>query len=274
MFEDFHLKKLRQIARAVKTLFEKDFFVRYPELRGKISVLIVGSIATSNYDEYSDIDLDILFSNEKDFNTLVAKIKQYKKEIRKMDIPVQIHRPRTYKEIDSQLKGWERDGMLREYSQAVVVIDPKDKFKKIQSKYRWYPPKIFKEKLLWLFAEMIFEYEERSLTAVKRKDIYFGEITKLKIIKYLLTIILLINKRYPSFDKHLYQDVKKIKSLPDGILRAIDKAVGSHSLTNNEKNLGKVISLLESHLIKRKYITKQSRQYWIDLRPKYKVEMR
>ncbi len=274
MFEQFYLKQPKQIAKVVNGFFEEDFFSKYPELKNSISIIIVGSIATANYDKYSDIDLDVLFSNEKDFDSLLAKIKRYKNELRAKNIPIQIHRPRTYKEIDSALKSWEKDGMLREYSQAVVVSDPKNRFKTIQSKYKWYPKNIFKEKLLWLFAEMIFEYEERYLVAVRRGDIYFGEVVKMKVLKYLLTILLLVNKKYPAFDKHLYQDIKTITTLPKGFLKVVEKTIASHSLRKNEKNLSQAITLVESHLIKNKYIKKESREYWIDLRPKNKVEMR
>ena len=274
MFEKFYLKQPKQIAKVVNSFFEKDFFVKYPELKSKISIIIVGSIATANYDKHSDIDLDVLFSNEKDFDGLLTKIKQYKRELRDKNVPIQIHRPRTYKEIDSALKSWGKDGMLREYSQSVIVTDPKNRFKAIQSKYKWYPKDIFDEKLLWLFAEMIFEYEERYLIAVRRKDTYFGEVVKMKVLKYLMTILLMTNKKYPAFDKHLYQDIKKIKTLPKGFLQVVEKIIKSHSLSQNEKNLSHAIKLVESHLIKNKYIKNESRQYWIDLRPKHKVEMK
>ncbi|MFH1631778.1 MAG: DUF4037 domain-containing protein [bacterium] len=274
MFEKFYSKTPRQIAFDVKKFLNEDFFARYPELKKMISIIIVGSVATANYDEHSDIDLDILFFNKKKYESLLKKIKQFKNELRREGIPIQIHRPIILKEIERDLSGWEKDGMLREYSQAVVVSDPGNRFKKIQSKYRWYPKNIYLEKLNWLFAEMIFEYEERFLVAVKRKDSYFGEVVKMKILKHLMTIVLMSNKKYPAFDKHLYQDLKKIKQTSSKFIKLIDKLLESNDLKKNVKLLRDVIEIVEEDLVKKKIISKKPWQYWIDLRPKYKVEMK
>jgi len=273
MFRDFYTKSPEQIAAITRDFLEKDFFSKYPQLKDKISIIIIGSIATANYDKYSDIDLDVLFSDEKLADSLMAIIRKYKTELTDKNIPIQIHRPRTYQEIDSALKSWEKDGMLREYSQANIISDPKNRFKTIQAKYKWYPQDIFREKIMWLMAETIFAYEERYLVAVRRKDTYFGEVLKIKILKYLLTVLLMINKKYPAFDKHLYQDIKKITELPRDFLKIVDKTIKSHSLAQNEKNLIKAIAIVENYLIKNNFIRKESRQYWIDLRPKYKVEI-
>ncbi|MFH2232321.1 MAG: DUF4037 domain-containing protein, partial [Patescibacteria group bacterium] len=223
MFNKFYLKQPKQIANEVRKYFKDDFFKRHPKLENKISIIIVGSIATANYDKHSDIDLDILFTDKNDFDNLLTVIKQYKRELRKKKIPIQIHTPRTYKEIENQLKSWEKDGMLKEYSQAIIISDPKNKFTTIQKKYQWYPKNIFNEKLSWLFAELMFEYKDRYLIAVKRKDLYFGEVVKIKLLKYMLTILLVVNKKYPAFDKHLYQDIKKIRTLPKGFLKTANK---------------------------------------------------
>jgi predicted nucleotidyltransferase len=273
MFNEFWTKSPKQISKEIKIFLDSDFFIKFPELRKLTSVIIVGSIATSNYDEYSDIDLEVLFSDKIKPSKLQAMIQDYKKDLKKRKIQIQIHRPKMYKEIESDLKSWKNDGMLREYSQAIIVSDPKNLFKSIQSKYRKYPKDILKEKLQWLFAEMIFEFEERHAVAAKRNDTYFCEVLKIKIIKYLLIIELLVRGKYPSFDKHIFHDIEKEKNLPLGFLQIVEKIIKSHGLTRNQKNLRKAIEIVESDLIKKKYITKETRDHWIDLRPKHKVEM-
>lgn len=269
----FHTKSSKQIAEIVQVFLEEDFFSRYPYLENKISIIIVGSIATSNYDKYSDIDLDVLFSNEKDFKSLLEIIMQYKKELRVKNIPIQIHRPKTYKKIIESLNNWDKDTLLREYSQAIIVSDPQNHFKSIQDKYQWYPKVIFTEKLQWLFAEMIFEYEERYLITVKRKDPYFSEVVKMKILKYLFSILLMSNQKYPAFDKHLYQDVKKIKTLPNEFIKIANKLLRSHNLSKNENYLKEAVELVESYLIEKRFIKKETRQYWMDFRPKHKIDV-
>lgn len=274
MFTKFYLKTQKQIIKMVSDLFENDFLKKYPYFKNKISVIIVGSVANSSYDKYSDIDLDVLFEKVDDFDKLLSCIKEYKKELRKDNIPIQIHIPKTYAAANEQLMNWEKDGMLREYSKALIVLDPKDRFKKMQKIYRWYPKEIFKEKLLWLFAEIIFEYEERYLIAIKRKDDYFGEVIKLKILKYLFTILLMVNKKYPAFDKHLMNDIKNIKNLPVGFLKMSQKILKSHNLLKNDKYLKEIIAMVESLLINSKFIKRENKQYWISLRPKHVVEMK
>lgn len=274
MFNKFYLKTQKQIIKMVSDFFKNYFFKKYPYFKNKISVIIVGSVANLSYDKYSDIDLDVLFEKADDFDKLLSCIKEYKKELRKDNIPIQIHAPKTYVAVNEQLMNWEKDGGLREYSKALVVLDPKDRFKKMQRVYRWYPKEIFKEKLLWLFSEMIFEYEERYLIVIKRKDDYFGEVIKLKILKYLFTILLIVNKKYPAFDKHLMNDIRTIKNLPIGFLEISQKILKSHNLLKNDKYLKEMIAMVESYLIKKKLIKRESKQYWISLRPKHVVEMK
>ncbi|MDP2631290.1 MAG: DUF4037 domain-containing protein [Candidatus Uhrbacteria bacterium] len=274
MLKQFYLKDRKQIAIDIKKFFKDDFFVRYPELQKQVSIVIVGSVATANYDKYSDVDLDVICSNKKDEKRILKIIQSYKKELRTRGIPMQIHAPRTYTEIENQLSVWERDAMLREYSQAIIVSDQGNRFKKIQNKYQWYPWHVFKEKLLWLFAEMIFEYEERYSVAIRRKDFYFEEAIKMKILRYLFAIILLTNKKYPAFDKHVYQDILKVNKLPKDFLKVVNRLLRSHDFKKNKKLLLEIIGIVEDYLIKKRYIKKESRQYWVDLRPKYKVEMK
>ncbi|NQV12588.1 DUF4037 domain-containing protein [Candidatus Uhrbacteria bacterium] len=273
MLQNFHKQNAKQIVKEAKEIFDTKFFIQYPEFKGRVDILIVGSVANGVHDKYSDVDIELLYRDVRIGDELLSSVKKFKKELSLIDAPVQIHRPKLLDAFVTDLDSWTRDGMLREFSNAKIVSDSTGDITRLQKMYKWYPKDVYKEKINWLFAEMMFEYHERHLVAVKRGDVYFANIVKNQILKYAMTVELMLNRKYPSFDKHLYGDFKSLKKLPRGLVAVISKCIRSTEFSNGQKDLEKIIFITEKLLISKKLINQESLQYWIELRPKYSVEV-
>jgi len=274
MLQDFYMKNKPAVARLVRQFLDKDLFVAFPKWRGKASAIVVGSVAVSNYDKFSDIDLNLIFKGKKDRDAYSLKeLKEYKNALRRRAEPVQIHQPMTIQEVEDELRPWSKDGIMREYVRALVVTDPGRRFARLRGKYRWYPTDVYKEKVNWLFAEAFFEYHERFGVAVNRREEYFSEVLKIKIVRLLLNAVLLAHRRFPAFDKHLFQDVGRLPKLPRGFLKAFEDLVGECDPGRMHADLSRALKATEKMLVAKRLIPERDCEYWVGLRPKYKVQV-
>ncbi len=271
MIEKFYDLNKKEIVALLQNFMEKDFYPRFPELKNNISIVATGSVATENYDKYSDVDLAIIFQSPEEAEKYLPKIKEYKKHIREIKEPIQVHRPTTYEEIKSELMTWQQDNLLREYSQAVIVDDPNNKFFEIQQKFLYYPEEVYQEKIWWLFAETVFQIKERLEISVARKDIYFSQVVKMQIVRLFLNTLLLLNKKWPAFDKHLYQDVRKMTKQYD--ISIVEKLITEQEIENLLPLVNQIKAQLEKLLLEAGLIKHETEQYWIDLRPKYQIKL-
>lgn len=256
----------------MNVFLEEDFFSYFPKWKGKVSIIIGGSVAHGHYDEYSDIDVKILLSTQRLKIYTREQIGKYKKRLFTLKEPIQLCSPETYDQLQARLSDWSRDWYLRDFSQALIVQDADGRFRNIQKRFQRYPDAIRKEKLSWLIAEATFHLKERFEIAIKRKDPFFIEITKLKIMRLFLNAYVISLGRFPSFDKHLYFE---IKCLPNAelIKTLTDRLIAERDPEKNYKDLKILRESIEIHLLKKKLIKKRSLQEWIDLRPTHRVEL-
>ncbi|HLD20703.1 MAG TPA: nucleotidyltransferase domain-containing protein [Patescibacteria group bacterium] len=269
--QQFYKQTQPEIVDLFRSFLEDDMFTRYPQLRGKISVVITGSVPSGHYDEYSDIDTEFFYSNEKDRTAMNSLVKEYKKSLLAKKIPVQFHPAKTFVELKKEhLAGWEHDDSLREYSMALVVLDPGNRFKKIQSTIAWYPKDILREKIQWLFAEAVFHFEDRFKIAVKRDTRLYSHSVEVHIIKLLGNAILLSQGKYSVFEKHLLTELSTAKEKV--FCQKVESLLGEVKLDSMEKGLKDLLSYTEKRLNKAGWIQKKPIGHWITLRPKYRVE--
>ena len=260
-----------QIVDQFRDFVENDMFSRYPMLRGKISLIITGSVPSSHYDEYSDIDTEFFYTNEKVRQKMNAVVKEYKVSLRERKIPVQFHPAKTFTELKKEhLEGWEHDDALREFSMALVVLDAGNRYEKIRSAIKWYPKDVLQEKLQWLFAEAVFNFEDRFVIAVKRHSNLYAQSVSSHIIKLLGNALLMIEDHYPVFEKHLYAELTAFGE--KDFCKMIDTLLLITDLNEMQRQLGTLISTVEERLIKDGWIKKETKEHWILLRPKYQVE--
>lgn len=271
MIENFYKVSRQEIVVLLQDFLEKDLYLLFPEFRHTASVIVIGSVATGVYDMYSDIDLVLLFQDQKELEDYRPKIKEYKQHLKELGVPIQVHTPVTYTQVESSLADWQDDSLLREYSQALIVHDPEDRFRTLQQKFSYYPGDVYQEKVRWLFAEIIFQSKERLEIAVARKDEYFCEVIKVHLVRLFMNTVLLLHRQWPSFDKHLYQDFKKVATKDEVLL--VTEFLFEKDVAKLSTFASQIKAYLETLLVEAKVIQKETDEYWIDARPKYQVKL-
>jgi len=131
LFKNFQEKSQSEIAELVKKFVEEDFFQTFPQWRDKLAVLISGSVASGFYDAKSDIDLNFIFPDEKSWKAHKFDILSYfkRKYLEPKKKPIEVHGQNInfIKQIEKELGSCKRDWMLREFSDAIIIFDPKNK---------------------------------------------------------------------------------------------------------------------------------------------------
>jgi len=276
LFKDFHKKNQLDIISLTQSFIEHDFFVDFPELKNVVAVLITGSVAGGFYDENSDIDLNIIFPDQKTWKkykfNILSKFKgEYLEAIRK---PIEVHGQNiTYiQKIESDLGSWKHDWALRELADAVIVRDPKQRIEKLKEKVAWYPKDVFHEKINWLFGESSFLLFDRYKVNMSRGCLFFAELTKLQIIRLLVASLALAHRQYPKSDKHLCMDVGKIKEYAQ-IMKTVEKIL----LAKNPKIVFTLLcdfrNAVQKILVGKKLIKKAGEKYWTSMRTRHMVEI-
>ena len=267
MFKEFYKQDKSTIVSLIKNFLTDTLFADNPDFASNIITVISGSIASGHYDQYSDIDLDFYCKNETDVEQYKDIIPLFKKSISmQKDLPIQIHRLKSLTATEKELTNYKNDNALRETVRSLIVTDPDGNFSALQQRFKWYPDDVARQKLQWLYAQLVFEYEEHFKIAVERNDAYYLEVAKLSILRLAGNVFLLANKQWPAFDKHL------VASLMDTDIDADLTSLFNKALAENE-NVTSIVSelvvALERYLISGGYIPKESIKYWIDLRPTY-----
>lgn len=269
MLDQFHTYRKSIIAQKVRVLIEEQFFVHHPKFRPIVSIIIHGSVALDRYDAHSDVDIEVIAHNERDLPRLTDYVRVWKRE--RGHARLQIHTPTSLAAVRSRLSGWEDDASLRTYASALVVHDPRGVFAKMQRAHVWYPVAIYREKMHWLFAEAVFLLVERYAVALKRKDPFYPRVLIVEILRHLMYALLMANKQFPAFDKHVFAEVRDLPGLPTQLIRELRYALTSEQLSFEE--LERVLDVAERYLLKRKVLPKLSRDAWIKLRPKHQVHL-
>ncbi len=277
LFENFHKKNREEIKELITQFLEQDFFITFPQLQEEISVVITGSVASGFQDKNSDLDFTLFFQSkellEKYGPFIVNEFKGEKGEAKKYPLELHGGNLRLFENIESELNLWEKDWMLREVADAIIVHDPLNNFIKLQQKYSWYPAEVFEEKINWLFAESTFLIFDRYKIGMERNSLYYTEKIKLKILGLFMTILIMHNHKYPKSEKHLERDVEVFGN----ISMEIKKLTGSILLERKSSEIFNLLCMLrkdiENILVDSKIIIKEDENYWFRLRPTYRVEL-
>jgi hypothetical protein len=189
--------------------------------------------------------------------------------------PIEVHGQNItfFKQIEKELELWKKDWMLREFSDASVMHDPKNKIKKLKEKYSWYPENVYLEKMSWLFAETTFLLMDRYKIGMERSNFYYTETIKMKIIRLFLASLVMANRQFPTSDKHLFNDVLKNKSIPEQMKQYFEKILKEKNPKAIFLQLKNLRGLIEKILMGKKLIKRNNEKYWIGFRATYKVEI-
>jgi len=134
----------------------KDFVrMKFEKTDGVMGVLLVGSASIGYMDVLSDIDLEIISTED-----LCRKVGETcgSEQFSGVDIWWEWI---TLKELENVLKDWKDDVDLWIYSKSKILYDPKHKIENLLAKYRQYPSKVWLEKLFlyWYFATANAPYD-------------------------------------------------------------------------------------------------------------------
>lgn len=273
MLETFYERNREEVKDLILEFLNKDFYTTFPELKGVVIIIATGSVGSAKYDKYSDIDLKIIFPNREMISKYKDLFKEYKLHIRTIGEPIQLHTADVLVDIENKLELWSDDHLLREMSRALVIEDPKGEFADLQKKYYFYPQEIKEEKLRWLYAELILQIEDRWKTAKIRNSLYFCETIKIQVIKLVSAVFMIHNNHFPSYDKHLYQDVVSLDNLPEGFVKVVVTLLVEHEIDIVEGLLNDLRIYAEEVLLQNDVIGKDSNDYWLSYRAKYRVTL-
>lgn len=269
--KSFYQYSQQEIVTLFREFLEKDFFLRYSQWRNCVSVVITGSVPSGRYDKYSDIDANFFVVGDAEIPDLLKDIKEYKVFLRKESFPVQLHSVGTFSDLEAGLINWNKDGVFREHSRALIVQDPRGLYRSIQEKIYWYPEEVLREKFQWLFAEVVFSFQDRFIIAVARKDVFYVEMLSIQILKLLGNALLLLKKQYPAFDKHLFFELRRIGE--DDFCSSVEDIFSSRDLLEKQRLFELLLSLTEERLIESGSIERKTRDFWIHARPQYRVDL-
>lgn len=272
MFNNFYKQSVQDIAKLVKKYLEENLLSSNIELKQAITVTISGSIASGHYDQYSDIDLDLYCQSDAAVDRFKETVSDFKESIsNKGDIPIQVHRLKSLTKVKEVLTKYNDDNMLREVAQSIIIIDPQGEFTTLQSKFDWYPEDVAKEKLRWLYAQLVFEYEEHFKVAADRDDAYYLQVSKLNVLRLAGNAFLLVNKKWPAFDKHLFASLKDV-DCDETLLKLLESTLTT-DISDIKCNVKELVRSIEAYLVGRDLIPQEPTRYWIDLRPTYSVSL-
>lgn len=259
------LSKLSQkeIIEQTRNFLQNEFLDKFPHIKDQAALVIVGSVANNNYDKFSDVDINVLLPEEIDKKPLI----ECKEKLRREGSKIELRFARNYETLEKYLN-WNDDYILGEYQNCIVLQDPTKRFENLMKNFEWYPEEIYQNKMDWLFHEItycIFQ-ELQNLLDRDGANQFYVLIIKDKLIRYFLTAIRLINKKYPVHDKQLYVTTAKQCLKDFGILKYIDAIIQTNDRQEIYKISEEVRNKLESNLITSHLLAKHDVGYWLKYR--------
>jgi predicted nucleotidyltransferase len=256
----------KEIVQKTNDFLRDDFLNKFNAIKDKVALIIVGSVANNDYDQYSDVDINVLLPEDIDNKPLI----EYKEEIRKSGSKLELRFARNYEILEKYLN-WNDDFILGEYQNGIVLQDPTKRFTELLKKFEWYPSDVFQNKIDWLFHEITYSvYELDSLLKRGDKNQFYVLVIKNKLIRYFLTAVRLLNKKYPVHDKRLFTTTIKQCANDFGIL----KYVGDLIITDDRQRIFKTAEEartdLENYLLSSSLLTKQDTDCWLRYQTKNK----
>lgn len=265
-------KDQRAVIRQIRDYANETFFHRYPHLREVTAVVIVDSVAVGLYDEYSDVDVKFIFPQEV-VDRQSEEFAAYEEEIAQQNEHIQFIFRDTYEGLEQLAEAWDNDPLTGEFASALIVQDPLKQFAIIQQKLQWYPPHILREKLNWLFGQIVFQTEHFYTVSAAREDAFFNLIIKGRLIEMFMGITFLLNEKYPV-GKKIYLYFQRLPYIPPGLDKLIAELLTEPSGKRGLELVRKGRQILEKELLGRELIPRADEAYWMRRKSKYTVSFR
>ncbi|HLD51108.1 hypothetical protein A3K34_01695 [candidate division WWE3 bacterium RIFOXYC1_FULL_40_10] len=267
MNADFSELSQKEIIEKTKEFLRDNFLNKFPQIKDQVALIIVGSIASNDYDKYSDVDVNVLLPEEIDNKPLV----EYKEKLRKEGSKLELRFARNYEVLEKYLN-WNDDFILGEYQNSIVLQDPTKRFTNLIKRFEWYPSEVFQNKLDWLFHEITYSVRQELESLLKRGDTsqFYVLVIKDKLIRYFLTAIRLLNNKYPVHDKRLYTTTVQQCPKDFGIVNHMDALIQTNDRQGIYKTSEEARTKLENELISSNLLIRQDIEYWLRYQTKNK----
>ncbi|NCT55648.1 DUF4037 domain-containing protein [bacterium] len=214
-----------KVLKDIKIFVFDNILTQFPFLKKDSSIVVSGSVATECYDKDSDIDIHVIRSENLD-TILLNRLKDYKKILRESGSNIELRFASTYEKLEDNL-GWNTDYILGEINNYLIIFDYNNRLTELVSKFNWYPSEIYEEKIKWLLSEMLIIIQREINSATIRNQGYYLRVLKVKYVKYALTILRLLNKKYPVYDKKSYETTLKLPTVSKDLKLAINEILSS-----------------------------------------------
>ena len=207
----------------------KDFIrMKFEKTDGVIGVLLTGSAAIGYTDALSDIDLEIISTED-----LYRKAGETcgSEQFSGVDVWWEWI---TLKELENALKDWKDDVDLWIYSKSKILYDPKHTIQNLLAKYRQYPRKVWLEKLFlyWFFATANAPYD--SGKAIQRNDLLLAQLYLSQAIEYYTALIFILNHSFVPYRKWRLRELDKLAYKPENYEENMPKILTVKSWTKEE----------------------------------------
>jgi hypothetical protein len=207
----------------------KDFVkMKFEKTDGVVGVLLTGSASIGYMDVLSDIDLEII-STEDLYRKAGEKCGS--EQFGGVDVWWEWI---TLQELENALKGWKDDVDLWVYSKSKILYDPKHKIVNLLAKYRQYPRKVWLEKLFlyWFFATASAPYD--SGKAIQRNDLLSAQLYLTQAMEYYTALIFILNQSFVPYRKWRLKEFDKLAYKPENYKENMHKILTVRSWAKKE----------------------------------------
>jgi hypothetical protein len=207
----------------------KDFVkMKFEKTDGVIGVLLTGSASIGYTDALSDIDLEIISTED-----LYRKAGETCGSEQSNGVDVWWEWI-TLEELENALKDWKDDVDLWVYSRSKILYDPKHKIKNLLAKYRQYPRKVWPEKLFlyWYFATANAPYD--SGKAIQRNDLPLAQLYLTQATEYYTALIFILNHSFVPYRKWRLRELGKLTYKPENYEESMLKILTVRGWTEKE----------------------------------------
>lgn len=175
-----------------------------------VAIIIVGSVARGNIHENSDVDLCVLVRHGE--HPERERIRELNCDVEVVYTPLRLWRERLYRGLGSM---WEIE--LSNIMDSLVLYDPYGIVREVKERFKTYPEEKRRMNILEVFHKMGWYKEAVRYHYLKGNYNIQSVFSKMYVIE-VLKILFPLNRVYLKGEKHLFEQVKKLKDIPPGLL--------------------------------------------------------
>ena len=180
---------------------------RFRGMEGLLGVLLVGSASLGYTDEFSDIDLELVASDElfRSVGEDCGSEKHLGKDI--------WWEWMTLNELLEEIRDWREDASLWVYSKSTILYDSGE-LEKLLARYKEYPENVWHQKLFtyWYIATGHAPYD--SGRAISRGDLLTAQFYLSAAMEYYTALVFVLNRSFVPYRKWRPIELDKLQYTP------------------------------------------------------------